>query len=132
MLRYRPDGRIEFIGRLDYQVKIRGHRIELGEIEGALENHPAVRQSLVIAKQNGPDPEELRIYSLVAYVAANPPPTVTEWRQYLSQTRPNYMIPAAFVTLDAFPLTPNAKVDRKALPEPTRRSFVTPLATRQP
>ena len=120
LVRYRPDGTIEFLGRLDYQVKIRGHRIELGEIESALEEHPAVRQSLVIAKENGPAD-----YWLVAYVVGNPAPTVTEWRHYLSQTLPNYMIPAAFVTLDAFPLTPNGKVDRKALPEPTRRNFVT-------
>ena len=118
LVRYRPDGTIEYLGRLDHQVKIRGHRIELGEIEAALTKHPAVRQSLVIALPSQNWQEGATDYSLVAYIAASPAPTVTEWRRHLSETQPNYMIPAAFVTLDAFPLTPNGKINRKALPVP--------------
>ncbi len=115
LVRYRPDGTIEFLGRLDYQVKIRGHRIELGEIETTLADHPDVRQTLVVAHEKAASD-----YALVAYLAPRTEPalSVTELRHYLSQTLPDYMIPAHFVCLPDFPLTPNGKIDRRALPIP--------------
>ncbi len=113
--RYRPDGSLEILGRLDHQVKIRGVRIELGEIEAILSQHPAVLQCVVIATQN--DKGDKR---LVGYVIANSEtaPTNGEIRQFLQQQLPEYMLPSAFVTLDSLPLTPNGKIDRKALPKP--------------
>ncbi len=113
LVRYRADGEIEFMGRLDFQVKIRGFRIELGEIEAALTDHPAVREVVVMART---DPHgELR---LVAYIQPAAPFDVTEVAQFLQTTLPPYMVPAAFVTMESWPLTPNGKIDRKALPEP--------------
>ncbi|ETX02901.1 MAG: hypothetical protein ETSY1_01930, partial [Candidatus Entotheonella factor] len=115
LVRYLPDGTIEFLGRLDHQVKIRGHRIELGEIETVLAAHPNVRQSLVTVyeKDNGDN-------LLVAYLVplSESPTMVSELRQHLSEKLPGYMVPAAFFTLTAFPLTPNGKIDRSALPSP--------------
>ncbi|MCC5648475.1 amino acid adenylation domain-containing protein [Nostoc sp. XA013] len=110
LARYLPDGSIEFLGRIDHQVKVRGFRIELGEIEAAINQHLAVKASVVIA-------EEQRI---VAYWVAKqqPAPAISELRHFLGQNLPNYMIPATFVQLAALPLTPNGKVDRKALPAP--------------
>jgi myxalamid-type nonribosomal peptide synthetase MxaA len=116
--RYRADGNIDFLGRIDHQVKIRGFRIELGEIEAELERHPAVERALVTAR--GPAGEQ----SLVAYVAYNAlrpgatSPTVSEMRSVLGQSLPAHMVPGAFVFLDAFPLLPNGKIDRASLPEP--------------
>ncbi|HIP71159.1 MAG TPA: amino acid adenylation domain-containing protein, partial [Anaerolineae bacterium] len=115
LARWRPDGNIEFLGRLDDQVKIRGFRIELGEIEAALQTHPAVNKTAVIdhVEENGRK-------RLIAYLTpqGDAAPTVADLRRFLEQTLPEYMIPAAFVTLDEMPLTPNGKVDRKALPAP--------------
>ncbi|WP_266169116.1 non-ribosomal peptide synthetase [Dyella subtropica] len=131
LARYLPDGHIEFLGRNDNQVKIRGFRIELGEIEARLANHPAVGETVVLALGEGHDRR------LVAYVVAQPDAAgdsslVGAWRTYLSAELPDYMVPAAFVRLDAFPLTPNGKLDRKALPVPddqafARRSYEPPL-----
>jgi amino acid adenylation domain-containing protein len=121
MVRYLPDGNIEFQGRIDFQVKIRGFRIELGEIEAALEKHPGVAQAVVTAREvNG----EKR---LAGYVVALPnAATAGELRKFLKTSLPEYMIPADFVFLKSFPLTPNGKVDRRALPapEPTEPSDV--------
>lgn len=110
-----PDGDIEYLGRIDHQVKIRGFRVELGEIEAALGSHTAVRQALVLVQENAPGEKRL-----VAYLVLDPahPITVSELRRYLQPKLPAYMIPAAFVLLDAFPLTTNGKIDRRALPQP--------------
>jgi surfactin family lipopeptide synthetase A len=114
LVRYRAAGCVEFLGRLDFQVKVRGFRIELGEVEAALLAHPAVRGAVAAARD---DPAgESR---LVAYLICGPqPPTATQLRIHLKERLPDYMIPAAFVTLDEFPMTPNGKVDRRVLPDP--------------
>jgi amino acid adenylation domain-containing protein/non-ribosomal peptide synthase protein (TIGR01720 family) len=112
--RYREDGVIEFLGRVDHQVKIRGHRIEPGEVEAALTTHPRVHAAAVVARPAGPG-----IHRLVAYVVGVEGPADPDaLRQHLRATLPDYMIPSAFVTLEALPLTPNGKIDRNALPEP--------------
>ncbi len=118
LARHRPDGNIEFLGRGDHQVKVRGFRIELGEIEGTLGQHPLVREAIVQAQEVGP--EEKR---LVAYVAAGrePRPTASELRGFLKDKLPEHLVPTLFVLLDAFPLTANGKVDRRALPPPDGR-----------
>ncbi|HEY9157249.1 amino acid adenylation domain-containing protein [Candidatus Binatus sp.] len=129
LARYLFDGNIEFLGRIDDQVKIRGFRIELGEIEAALRQHPAVRETVVLAWENAPGEKKL-----VAYVVAEgeSPPTASELRVFLKERLPNYMMPAVFVPLGALPLMRNGKVNRSALPEPGRarfepgRSFVAP------
>ncbi len=114
-VRYRPDGNLEFQGRVDNQVKIRGFRIELGEVENALERHPGVREAAVISREDTPGVPRLVAY-LVA--AAQPAPASGELRMFLRQTLPEYMLPAFFVFMEAMPMTPSAKVDRKALPAP--------------
>jgi amino acid adenylation domain-containing protein len=110
--RYLPDGKIEFLGRMDKQIKIRGFRVELGEIEAKLENHPAVKQVVIesVDLKNG----DKRIH---AYIVLKPDSSVTgaELESFLKVNLPDYMIPNSFVFLDAFPLTPNGKVDRNAL-----------------
>ncbi|HEY0602555.1 MAG TPA: amino acid adenylation domain-containing protein, partial [Herpetosiphonaceae bacterium] len=130
LARFLPDGAIEYLGRLDFQVKVRGFRIELGEIEAALGQHPQIREVVVVARQDVPG--ETR---LVAYLVENQEPRTKNLdagpdgskfsvlgsdslRRFLHDKLPEYMIPAAFVTLDALPLSPNGKVDRKALPAP--------------
>ena len=112
LARYLPNGDIEYISRIDNQVKIRGFRIELGEIEVLLAKHPEVREIAVIVREDIPGDKRL-----VGYIVPhqNQTPTVYELRDFLSQKLPKYMIPSAFVTLDALPLTPNGKVDRRAL-----------------
>jgi thioesterase domain-containing protein/acyl carrier protein len=115
--RYLPDGNIEFIGRLDGQVKIRGHRIEPGEIEATLIQHPAVKECAVAAEQE-PESGSEDNRRLAAYVAASETlaPTAHELRRFLKQKLPDYMIPSAFLFVETMPLTPNGKIDRKALP----------------
>ncbi|MEH2271375.1 MAG: amino acid adenylation domain-containing protein [Nostoc sp.] len=109
-----PDGNLEFLGRIDTQVKIRGFRIELGEIEAVLNQHPDIKQVVVIARENEPGNK-----SLVAYLIAKAhPPTSSTLRNFLKTKLPDYMIPGAFVFLEAFPLTPNGKINRRALPAP--------------
>jgi amino acid adenylation domain-containing protein len=117
LCRYLPDGNIEFIGRLDHQVKIRGFRIELGEIENTLTLHPDVRQAVVLAREDRPGDKRL-----VAYLLCSQQLSVEQLHDHLSQTLPDYMIPSAFVFLDAMPLTPNGKVNRQALPAPEQDS----------
>jgi len=109
--RYRPDGQIEYLGRIDTQVKIRGFRIELGEIEARLLQHEAIKKTVVLLKQ------ELGNKYLIAYLVARTesPPDVHALKAFLKQTLPDYMVPAAFVFLDDLPLTANGKLDRKAL-----------------
>jgi natural product biosynthesis luciferase-like monooxygenase protein len=115
LARLRPDGVVEFLGRLDHQVKIRGHRIELGEIETVLAEHPHVREAAVTAREDVPG--DVR---LVAYFIARDgrPPSAEELREHLQKRLPETMVPAAFVPMGAFPQTPNRKLDRKALPPP--------------
>ena len=117
LARYLPDGNIEFLGRIDHQVKIRGFRIELVEIEAALTHHPFVRESVVIAREDIPGDKRL-----VAYVVLSSQQsfTVNELRDFLKKQLPDYMIPATFVQLDSLPLNPNRKVDRQALPIPSK------------
>ena len=120
LARYMSDGNIEFLGRIDHQVKIRGFRIELGEIEAMLAQHPAIKQILVIARE-----DVLGDQRLVAYVVANSEQVLSqiELRSFLLAQLPEYMVPAAFVFLDTLPLNPNGKVNRRALPVPDSSSF---------
>ncbi|KAF9149043.1 hypothetical protein BGX20_006151, partial [Mortierella sp. AD010] len=118
MVRYLPDGNLVFMGRNDHQVKIRGFRIELGEIEARLTEYPLVREATVIALESQSDKR------LIAYVVADAVDSLAQLlRDHLTHVLPEYMIPAAFVRLDALPLTPNGKLDRRALPEPERDAF---------
>ena len=113
--RYRPDGEVEYLGRSDQQVKVRGFRIELGEVETVLARHPGVGDAVVVAR--GQDGEA----QLAAYVtAAGPAPATHELREFAAGALPVYMVPSTVTVLAAFPLTPNGKIDRKALPEPVR------------
>ncbi|MFP4410900.1 non-ribosomal peptide synthetase [Coleofasciculus sp.] len=119
LARYRPDGTIEYLRRIDHQVKIRGFRIELGEIENALTEHPQIREAVVIART-----EKSGGKQLVAYlVSTQEKPSPRSLRSFLKESLPDYMIPAAFVSLDSLPLTPNGKVNRRALPAPDPASF---------
>jgi len=122
LARYQSDGNIEYLGRIDHQVKMRGFRIELGEIEAVLSQHPVVQQNVVIVREDIPGNQQLVAYLVPHKKQA--PPTVSELRQFLNQQLPEYMVPNAFVQLEALPLTPNGKIDRRALPAPdTSRPF---------
>ncbi len=110
--RYLADGDVEFLGRLDNQVKIRGHRVELGEIEAALNRHPAVKESVIVARVRDSAENNLLGYLVAKHQAA---PTVGELRDYLKQKLPEYMIPSTFIIIDNLPLLPNGKIDRNAL-----------------
>lgn len=124
LARYLDDGSIEFLGRIDHQVKLRGFRIELGEIEAVMKQHPGVRELLVIDREL-----KQRERQLVAYVVGqtSPPPTAGELRDHVRGNLPEHMVPSAFVFLPALPLSPSGKVDRQALPlpekEPGRPNF---------
>ena len=115
LVRYRRDGILDFLGRIDFQVKIRGHRIELGEIETILSRHVAVQEAVIIVREDIPGDKRL-----VAYIRSQPgqKPSHASMREYLLSHLPEYMVPSNFVVLETFPLTPNHKVDRKALPAP--------------
>jgi amino acid adenylation domain-containing protein len=116
LVRYLGDGNIDFLKRMDHQVKIRGFRIELGEIEAVLQEYPAVRESLVVIREDTPGDKRL-----VAYVVADPEDKVTlvaDLRSWLRERLPEYFMPALFVVLEKLPLTPNGKIDRRALPAP--------------
>src|SRR5882672_9483490 len=128
LARYLPDGTIECLGRIDDQVKLRGFRIELGEIESALRQHASVRESVVMAREDAPGDRRLVAYVVSANSAAI---DSQQLRVFLQEKLPDYMIPAVFVALDEFPLTPNGKVNRRALPAPDydaqlHQSYVAP------
>jgi amino acid adenylation domain-containing protein len=118
LARYFPDGNIELLGRLDHQVKIRGFRIEMGEIETVLKLHPSVREAVVVAREDAPG--DRRLVAYVAPAGASVP--AGELGEFLKARLPAYMLPSAFVFIDVFPLTPNGKLDRRALPAPEGRS----------
>ncbi len=114
LVRRLPDGTFEFLGRLDFQVKLRGFRIELGEIEAALARYPGVGEAVVVLREDIPGDKRL-----VAYLTSDQQAiTVTALREFLNGKIPNYMLPAAVIRMDRMPLTPNGKVDRRALPAP--------------
>jgi amino acid adenylation domain-containing protein len=125
LVRYLSDGNIDILARMDQQVKVRGFRIELGEIEAVLQQHPAVRETVVVFREDK---------RLVAYVVADTEAIVAELRGWLRERLPDYFVPAHFVVLDKLPLTPNGKVDRRALPAPdnTAQSAETLIAPRTP
>ena len=114
LVRRKADGALEFLGRTDFQVKVRGFRIELGEIEAALADHPAVREAVAVVREDTPG--DARIVAYVVPDGAAPAPE--ELRRALSKRLPDYMLPSAWMVLDALPLTPNGKTDRRALPAP--------------
>jgi amino acid adenylation domain-containing protein len=120
LVRVRDDGNVEFLGRLDHQVKVRGFRIELGEIEAVLEQHPAVQQGIVAARDESTGEKHLVAYVVPAASAAI---DIAELRQHLRKQLPDYMVPSAFVRMQQMPLTPNGKVDRKALPSPRASDY---------
>ncbi|MFP5261579.1 MAG: amino acid adenylation domain-containing protein [Blastocatellia bacterium] len=115
LARHLPGGEIEYAGRMDHQVKIRGYRIEPAEIEAALSEHAAARDVVVLACEDTPGDKRLIAYVVVR---EGPPPAVIEWRSFLRARLPEYMVPSAFVVLNAMPLTPSGKIDRRALPPP--------------
>jgi amino acid adenylation domain-containing protein len=121
LARYLPTGEIDFLGRLDHQVKVRGFRIELGEIETVLCQHPAVRAAVVIAREDTAGDKRLVAY-LVA--GAGGPPAHNALRSFLKEYLPEYMVPSTFVMLEQLPLTPNGKVNRQALPAPDTSNIV--------
>jgi amino acid adenylation domain-containing protein len=115
LARYLPDGNIEFLGRIDHQVKVRGYRIELGEVEAVLAEHTAVREAVVLAREHTQGDKRL-----VAYLVIHGEHSLNigDLRNFIKERLPDYMVPSGFVLLDELPLTPNGKVDRKALPPP--------------
>ncbi|HEX8903318.1 MAG TPA: amino acid adenylation domain-containing protein, partial [Longimicrobiaceae bacterium] len=124
-VRWRDDGRLEYLSRLDHQVKVRGFRIEPGEIEAVLRRHAGVRECVVLAREDAPGEKRL-----AAYVAATA--DADALRAHLRRSLPDYMVPGAFVFLDALPLTPNGKLDRKALPAPEAASDTEKATPRTP
>ncbi|HEX8176350.1 MAG TPA: amino acid adenylation domain-containing protein, partial [Pyrinomonadaceae bacterium] len=130
-VRYLADGSIEFLGRLDYQVKVRGFRIELGEIEAALLSHPLLREAVVVMREDEPGDKRIVAY-VVCDEKTNLPPD--KLRSFLRENLPHYMLPASFEYLEKLPLTPNGKVDRRALPipDPTRPEIGDYVAPRTP
>ncbi|HEX7239395.1 MAG TPA: amino acid adenylation domain-containing protein, partial [Longimicrobiaceae bacterium] len=128
--RWRASGEVEFLGRVDQQVKVRGFRIEPGEVEAALEEHPRVREALVYVREDSPGSRRL-----VGYVVAaegGEAPSEAELRAFLAGALPEYMVPSAFVVLERLPLTPSGKIDRRALPAPERPESAISVAPRTP
>jgi amino acid adenylation domain-containing protein len=115
LARYLLDGNIEFLGRIDHQVKIRGFRIELGEIESLLNQHPTIRDVVIIVREDVPGDKRLVAYFTEQQKGKH---KITELRHFLAKQLPDYMVPSAFMSLESLPLTPNGKIDRKVLPKP--------------
>ncbi len=122
LARWRRDGTLEFLGRIDHQVKVRGHRIELGEIEAALRSAPSVREAVVIADGSG---AAARLLGYLQPYEGSETPSIADLRALLQESLPDYMVPSAFIVVDEFPLTPNRKIDRKALPPPDQGLLAT-------
>jgi len=118
LVRWLADGQIEFLGRNDFQVKVRGQRVEPGEVEARLSSHPHVREAVVMAREHGPGGQRL-----VAYYVASGNVDAESLRAHLLERLPDYMVPAAYVRLEQFPLMPNGKLDRKALPAPADDAY---------
>ncbi len=116
LARLRDDGVVEYLGRLDHQVKVRGFRVELGEIEAAMRRFPGVSAAVVAAPADGAGVQRLVAYFVMT--PETPPPAVEEWKRFLARILPDYMIPSVFVSLEALPLNPHGKVDRSSLPSP--------------
>jgi amino acid adenylation domain-containing protein len=115
LCRWRDDGTLEYLGRIDHQVKLRGFRIELGEIEAMLSSHSSIAQCVVVLREDRPGDKRLVAYYTLR---GDPNPSIFELREFLGSKLPEYMVPAAFVRLDTLPLTPSGKIDRRALPLP--------------
>jgi amino acid adenylation domain-containing protein/non-ribosomal peptide synthase protein (TIGR01720 family) len=123
LVRYRPDGNIDYLGRIDHQVKIRGFRIELGEIEARLLEHPAIKETAVIAREDQPGDMRLAAYLVAAHEDL---PDNEPLKAWLREALPEYMVPSVFVTLQSMPLSANGKLDRKRLPQPDRSGLSMP------
>ncbi|GAK56424.1 non-ribosomal peptide synthase [Candidatus Vecturithrix granuli] len=129
LVRYLPDGNVEFLGRIDHQVKIRGFRIELGEIEATIASHRAIRDAVVLVREDQPGQKRLVAYIVLKTIQSL---STSELRQFLNEKLPDYMVPVVYVMLDALPLTPNGKIDRRVLPAPetisdkTEKIYVAP------
>ncbi|MEV5242005.1 amino acid adenylation domain-containing protein [Streptomyces cinnamoneus] len=128
IVKWRADGQLDFIGRADDQVKVRGFRVELGEIEAAAAAHPAVGQVLAVVREDRPGDKRIVAYVVPAEDGGSP--DTAELQGHLADALPGYMVPSAFVVLESFPLTPNGKVNRKALPAPDYSVRITGRAPR--
>ena len=125
LARYLPDGSLQFLGRFDNQIKLRGYRIELGEIESVINQHPAVKESVVVVRDRDSSEEK----ELIGYVVPRERIAVVyaELRIFLKDKLPGYMVPSGFVVLDALPISPNGKIDRSKLPAPSRPLMMSPF-----
>ena len=134
MVRYLSDGSLEFIGRGDGQIRIRGYRVELGEIENRLREHGGVREAVVLAVEmgEGAASEKRLVGYLVGSGGRGASVSASELGAHLRQRLPEHMVPAHFVWLEALPLSPNGKVDRKALPPPEAGRVLRPMWDREP
>ncbi|QDE72517.1 non-ribosomal peptide synthetase [Myxococcus xanthus] len=126
--RWRADGTLEFIGRVDHQVKVRGFRIEPGEVEAALLAHPAVKEAVVVAREDAKGPKRLVAYGVLATEGPGEKPDAQALKEWVRSRLPPYLVPAAFVAMDALPRTRHGKVDRRALPTPDPASAAAPAA----
>jgi hypothetical protein len=127
LVRYRADGVLDYLGRLDHQVKIRGHRVEIGEVEATIAAHPAVLEAAVVAREDAPG--DVRLVAYVVPAEGVPASDATELREFLAARLPDYMVPPVYVPMERLPLSPNGKVDRLRLPAPSyvsAREYVAP------
>ncbi|HEU0053483.1 MAG TPA: non-ribosomal peptide synthetase, partial [Longimicrobium sp.] len=130
LVRWRADGNLDYLGRLDHQVKIRGHRVETGEIEAVLADHAALQEAAVVAREDVPGDVRLVAYLVASAGHEVPPPA--ELRAFLKERLPDFMVPAIYVALEHLPLSPNGKVDRMRLPDPRQVEAAAPEARAEP